>query len=89
MAAYRRVYDSRHLQADRDQEPASAPEPYATLLFFTIFKLFNRKKTVLCNVAICSEREINSVVKTTLGSVELRCILYYNHLTASFPGQPG
>ena len=28
MAAYRRVYDSRHLQADC-QGPESAPEPYA------------------------------------------------------------
>jgi len=28
MAAYRRVYDSRHLMADY-QEPGSAPEPYA------------------------------------------------------------
>jgi len=28
MAPYRRVYDSRHLQADC-QEPGSAPEPYA------------------------------------------------------------
>jgi len=28
MATYRRVYDSRHLQADC-QEPGSAPEPYA------------------------------------------------------------
>jgi len=28
MAAYRRVYDSRHLQADC-QEPGSAPELYA------------------------------------------------------------
>jgi len=28
IAAYRRVYDSRHLQADC-QEPESAPEPYA------------------------------------------------------------
>jgi len=27
MAAYRRVYDSRHLQADC-KEPGSAPEPY-------------------------------------------------------------
>ena len=27
MAAYRRVYDSHHLQADC-QEPRSAPEPY-------------------------------------------------------------
>jgi len=28
MAAYRRIYDSRHLQADC-QELGSAPEPYA------------------------------------------------------------
>jgi len=28
MAAYRRVYDSRNLQAD-SQQPGSAPEPYA------------------------------------------------------------
>ena len=28
MAAYSRVYDSRHLQADCE-EPGSAPEPYA------------------------------------------------------------
>jgi len=28
MAVYRRVHDSRHLQADC-QEPGSAPEPYA------------------------------------------------------------
>jgi len=28
MAAYRRLYDSRHLQANC-QEPGSAPEPYA------------------------------------------------------------
>ena len=30
MAAYRRVYDSHHLQADC-QELGSAPEPYARL----------------------------------------------------------
>ena len=30
MAAYRRVYDSHHLQGDC-QEPGSAPEPYARL----------------------------------------------------------
>jgi len=31
MAAYRRVYDSRHLEADC-QEPGSAPEPYARVI---------------------------------------------------------
>ena len=42
MVVYRRVYDSRHLQADC-QEPGSAPEPYARqsstgylYLFYTI-----------------------------------------------------
>jgi len=35
MAAYRRVYDSRHLQADC-QEPGSAPEPYEYGLPFYI-----------------------------------------------------
>jgi len=33
MAAYRRVYDSRHLQADC-QEPGSAPEPYNMLVLY-------------------------------------------------------
>jgi len=35
MAAYRRVYDSRHLQADC-QEPGSAPEPYARQSIFRL-----------------------------------------------------
>jgi len=40
MAAYRRVYDSRHLQADC-HEPGSAPEPYARYgLPFLHYKLF-------------------------------------------------
>ena len=39
MAAYRRVYDSRHLQAE-SQEPGSAPEPIRSVIeygltFFT------------------------------------------------------
>ena len=54
MAAYRRVYDSRHLQADC-QEPGSAPEPYAlqssTGYFFmfrielTYQRILERKQT--------------------------------------------
>jgi len=39
MAAYRRVYDSRHLQADC-QEPGSAPEPYARYLSMDYLYLF-------------------------------------------------
>ena len=44
MAAYRRVYHLRHLQADC-QEPGSAPEPYAlyriwaTFTFYTAFDM--------------------------------------------------
>jgi len=40
MAAYNRVYDLRHLQADC-QEPGSAPEPYA-LPFFTCYSYMQR-----------------------------------------------
>ena len=42
MAAYRRVYDSRHLQADC-QEPGSASEPYArqsSMGYVYLFLLF-------------------------------------------------
>jgi len=44
MAAYRRVYDSRHLQADC-QELGSAPEPYARQSSMGSLYLFN--ETVL------------------------------------------
>jgi len=58
MAAYRRLYDSRHLQADC-QEPGSAPEPYALrsvieygiplpLLFFS-FHVVNNYSLQTCN----------------------------------------
>ena len=54
MAAYRQVYDSRHLQADY-QKPGSAPEPYFRqssigYLYFFYFWLFtlSQKKTI-CN----------------------------------------
>ena len=52
MAAYRRVYDSRHLNADC-QEPGLAPEPYAQqssmgyLYFFTIHTNLNLLSTLL------------------------------------------
>ena len=39
MAAYRRVHDSRHLQADC-QEPVSAPEPYAELIEYGLLYLY-------------------------------------------------
>jgi len=40
MAAYCRVNDSRHLQADC-QEPGSAPEPYAWQLSMAYLYIFN------------------------------------------------
>ena len=39
MAAYHRVYDSRHLQADC-QVPGSAPEPYSRNWVWATFTFF-------------------------------------------------
>jgi len=44
MAAYRRVYDSRHMQADC-QEPGSAPEPYARQSSMGYFYLFSAQRS--------------------------------------------
>jgi len=59
MAAYRRVYDSRHLQADC-QEPGSAPEPYtlgnrvwATFTFFTGETSCRLKRPVAVEIIGC------------------------------------
>jgi len=41
MAAYRRVYDSRHLQADC-QEPGSAPETLRSVIEYGLPLLFSR-----------------------------------------------
>ena len=46
MAAYRRVYDSRHLQADC-QEPGSAPEPYARQSSMGYF-FHGRERSIVC-----------------------------------------
>jgi len=53
MAAYRRVYDSRYLQADC-QEPGSAPEPYARqssigYLYLYLFLL----RSIVMSVSVC------------------------------------
>jgi len=47
MAAYRGVYDSRHLQADC-QEPGSAAEPYALQWSIDYLYLFTIGLTVNC-----------------------------------------
>jgi len=46
MAAYRRVYDSRHLQADC-QEPGSAPEPFVRLSSMGYLYLLPTKRNAL------------------------------------------
>jgi len=58
MAAYRRVYDSCHLQADC-QEPGSAPEPYARQLsmghlFNTRFLRPTRVSTQTASRSVCA-----------------------------------
>jgi len=45
MAAYRRVYDSRHLQADC-QEPGSAPEPYCSVIEYGLLSV--RGQCIVC-----------------------------------------
>ena len=64
MAVYRRVYDSRHLQADC-QEPGSAPEPYARhssmgsfYLFYTILPAYYTQHThTMCTRILGRETE--------------------------------
>ena len=55
MAAYRRVYDSRHLQADY-QEPRSAPEPSARQTSMGYLYFFTSE---LCTYSYC----VRSVVE--------------------------
>jgi len=50
MAAYRRVYDSRHLHADC-QEPGSATEPYT--LGNRVWATFTYLLPVCRNVSLC------------------------------------
>ena len=59
MAAYRRVYDSRYLQADC-QEPESAPEPYARQssmgYVYLVYDLFIR----FCGSHPCVQQTLNA-----------------------------
>ena len=56
MATYRRVYDSRHLQADC-QEPGSAPESYPRYLYLL---LYNRQWRRLIS-QFCLAREMRKI----------------------------
>ena len=69
MAAYRQVYDSRHLQADY-QEPGSDPEPYVRqssigyLYFFTSDYLrYLRKKQSVIHLPTPLENAPHELVK--------------------------
>jgi len=60
MAAYRRVYDSRHLQADC-QEPGSAPEPFAWQSSMGYLFLINLLITSYCYCAYINDPRLKSV----------------------------
>ena len=71
MAAYRRVYDSRHLLADC-QEPESAQEPYARQSSMGYLLEGTRRATILsvprkCKRVMCvsDDRRLNSFVEST------------------------
>jgi len=53
MAAYRRVYDSRHLQADCKQL-GSAPEPYARNGVWATFCRMPSLEVALITLTACS-----------------------------------
>ena len=85
MAAYRRVYDSHHLQADC-QEPGLAPQPYALqssmgYLFTSRSQFFSERAATLWNslpgdrVNLSFLRKFNSSLKSTdLLSLVLRSL---------------
>ena len=76
MAAYHRVYDSRHLQADC-QEPRSAPGPYGYARQSSmgyLYLYFNRgfNAHFLCVTGVGGTL-LNSGVATTSSSCALSC----------------
>jgi len=75
MAAYRRVCDSRHLQADC-QEPGSAPEPYTRqscmgylYLFYETIKHFISFIIMLTDDGLCENNMLILWKKPRLSSV--------------------
>jgi len=64
MAAYRRVYDSRHLQADR-QELGSAPEPYARQSSMGYLYLSTIDQITACNKLILLLHPFNGLFSRT------------------------
>ena len=64
MAAYRRVYDSRHLQADY-HEPGSAPEPYARQSSMGYLYVFNLTTASVDGVCAIRRRPLTAVSVVT------------------------
>jgi len=92
MAAYRRVYDSRHLQADC-KKPGSAPEPYARQSSMGYFYIFTitiilpppRRRGALSDTAIRHVRTADPSASRRLRGDNTHT---HTHLTALCPGLP-
>jgi len=57
MAAYRRVYDSRHLHADC-KEPGSAPEPYARQSSMGYLYLYASRNMSVFSLLLCKGQTV-------------------------------
>jgi len=69
MATYRRVYDSRHLQADCE-EPGSAPEPYVRQSSMGYLYLFTTP-----NLDNFAGESVSERIRLTFGEVTDRSIV--------------
>jgi len=58
MAAYRQIYDSRHLQADC-QEPGSAPEPYVAVIEYRLPLPFTYYSTFDPGQSLCTMMDVD------------------------------
>jgi len=98
MAAYRRVYDSRHLQADC-QEPGSAQEPYTRLSSMGYLYLFTPVTTTFIQFIFFREcfhcrsfQPVNCDIISTVQSLQANimkvdswALVYYNLTLSGSP----
>ena len=75
MAVFRRVYDSRHPQADC-QEPGSAPEPYARQSSMGYFYLLPLHFETIFTKNGCVPREEAPLGGLTWACIFIQCIQY-------------